>query len=348
MVLVENGRGDWTWQPRPAAPKAAPKLPASTARTPAPIVQEPCVFTKPVTVVDTPGITIKEFFGIVASKDGTASFALADVHRADEAAFQAPRFAEYVVITKGSLDLHTVHADGAQLTKTHVAEGEGVYLPAGLRVKWSWPEPCQYTVVCVPAFSPLTAGSDLAAEGGPDTVIDSATRTQLAQMHNSAGIRASAPRHQALMVLSELPAGLTPLVVKPVAVVEAPGITIHEHFGNVASHDAAASLGRAVVKGPAQEAWQTPGFDEFVICTKGSIEFYYGDGKSKSISAGQGIFLPNHLRVKWVWPEATDYTVLCLPAFTPELCGREAEESATNAKDSASMERLQRLHAERS
>ena len=93
------------------------------------------------------------------------------------------------------------------------------------------------------------------------------------------------------------------------------------------------------------QAWQAPGFDEFVVCTKGAIEFLYEGGRSKSIVAGQGIFLPKHLRVKWVWPEATEYTVLCLPAFTPELCGREAEESATNAKDSASMQRLQEMHA---
>ena len=48
-----------------------------------------------------------------------------------------------------------------------------------------------------------------------------------------------------------------------------------------------------------------------------------------------------------VWPEATEYEVLCLPAFTPALCGREAEENATNAKDSASMARLEQLHKQR-
>ena len=48
-----------------------------------------------------------------------------------------------------------------------------------------------------------------------------------------------------------------------------------------------------------------------------------------------------------VWPEATEYEVLCLPAFTPALCGREAEENATNAKDSESMARLEQLHAQR-
>ena len=40
-----------------------------------------------------------------------------------------------------------------------------------------------------------------------------------------------------------------------------------------------------------------------------------------------------NLQVKWIWPEATKYTVLCLPAFSPELSGREAEEGATVAKE---------------
>ena len=39
------------------------------------------------------------------------------------------------------------------------------------------------------------------------------------------------------------------------------------------------------------------------------------------------------LKVKWIWPESTQYTVLCLPAFTPELSGREVEDGTTVAKD---------------
>ena len=73
----------------------------------------------------------------------------------------------------------------------------------------------------------------------------------------------------------------------------------------------------------------------------------YGDGLKTSLRAGQGIFLPREVRVKWVWLEATTYFVLCLPAFSPDLSGREAEEGATVAKDSASMKRLEALHEER-
>ena len=330
--MVQADDGSWEWRQKVLAAGAS----LSSA--------EPIVYD-PVTVLDTPGITIREFIGNVASKTSSCSFALATVHRADTAAFQVPRFAEYVIVNSGTLELLTVAADGAGIVKTAVPAGEGVYLPAGLRVKWQWPAPCTYTVVCVPAFSPLTPGSEASATS--DTVVDQSSRAALSELHRVAAQASKAPEALPLTLGKEQAAGITPLVVKPVAVVEAPGITITEHFGNVASSDPNASLGRAVVKGPSEEAWQAPLFDEYVVCTSGSIEFDYGEGQRKRIVAGQGVFLPKGLRVKWVWPEATTYSVLCLPAFTPALCGREAEENATNAKDSASMARLEALHKAR-
>ena len=335
--MVQADDGSWEWRQKVLAAQSKPGASLSSA--------EPIVYN-PVTVLDTPGITIREFLGNVASKTSSCSFALATVHRADTAAFQVPRFAEYVIVNSGTLELLTVAADGAGLVKTTVPAGEGVYLPAGLRVKWQWPAPCTYTVVCVPAFSPLTSGSE--ASAASDTVVDQSSRAALSEFHRVAGQVSEAPEVNPealpLTLGKEQAAGITPLVVKPVAVVEAPGITITEHFGNVASSDPNASLGRAVVKGPSQEAWQAPAFDEYVVCTSGSIDFDYGEGQRKRIVAGQGVFLPKGLRVKWVWPEATTYLVLCLPAFTPALCGREAEENATNAKDSESMARLEALH----
>lgn len=343
MELVQIGNS-WEWRQKPVVGDAtSTKASSADSKYTGP---EPKVNAAPVKVLDTDAITISEFFGQVSTLTGSASFALATVRRAIdpwEVAWQTPQFAEYVIVNSGRLDLYTEHANGCELTKTSVEAGQGVYLPAGLRVKWAWPEACTYTVVCVPAFSVHTSGSESA--DGRNAAVDDAARASLARMHLTKGMSATAPRYLPNTVVGKLPKGIPPLVVTPVPVVEAPGITITEHFGNVSSSDPQASLGMAVVKGPSQEAWQAPQFDEYVVCTKGSIEFLYGDGRKKSIVAGQGIFLPMNLRVKWVWPEATNYTVLCLPAFTPELCGREAEENATNAKDSASMARLQQLHA---
>jgi len=44
--------------------------------------------------------------------------------------------------------------------------------------------------------------------------------------------------------------------------------------------------------------------------------------------------------VKWIWPTATQYTVLCLPAFSPELSGREADAGATVAKEGGVLPRF--------
>ncbi|CAJ1401025.1 unnamed protein product [Effrenium voratum] len=108
--------------------------------------------------------------------------------------------------------------------------------------------------------------------------------------------------------------------------------------------DGAFSLASARVREASEEAYQAPLFDEFVICNEGSIEFLHGEERLR-LQEGEAVFLPKSLRVKWIWPQATRYTVLCLPAFSPELSGREAEEGATVAKDSKSMERLEALHA---
>lgn len=306
---------------------------AAAAQTP--LVTTPCK------VVDTANLTISEYFGHVASKDGTCSFAVVEVRAADSAAFQTPAFAEYVICNQGIIELE--HSDGEIV---RVEPGQGAFLPSKLRLRWRFPGPCEYTVVCMPAFSPELAAHEESSGG---TIVSAEARERLKAMHHEAG---SAPTQGGAAGGAAGAEGGAPLratLVAPVSVVEAPGITIVEHFGHVASRDGAASLGVATVKGASEEAWQCPQFDEFVICAKGSIDFVYageGGGQTKVfVGAGQGVFLPKGLRVKWVWLEACSYYVLCLPAFSPGLCGREAEEGATVAKDSASMQRLEQMHA---
>lgn len=291
---------------------------------------QPCVI-KPIDVVEGPGITITEYFGHVASKDGAASLAIAKVKHADKAGFQAPQFAEYVICNEGSIEF--VYGDS---TSTRIEAGEAVFLPKGFRVKWTWPTAATYTVVCLPAFSPALSGSEV--DDPSCTVVNTASRQKLAELHHEVGSEHELGSTGVAAVEAELS------VVKPVDVVQADAITITEYFGHVASKDGTASLAMATVREASEEAFQAPQFDEYVICTEGSIDFQYGDGKHMHVKAGEGVFLPKGLRVKWIWPEATKYTVLCLPAFSPELSGRESDENATVAKDSLSMERLESLH----
>eukprot|EP00929_Paragymnodinium_shiwhaense_P106889 TRINITY_DN7272_c0_g2_i2.p1 TRINITY_DN7272_c0_g2~~TRINITY_DN7272_c0_g2_i2.p1 ORF type:complete len:687 (+),score=189.55 TRINITY_DN7272_c0_g2_i2:275-2062(+) len=287
------------------------------------------LLVKPVNVVEAPAITITEYFGHVAAGLGTASLAIADVRQAAEEAFQTPLFDEYVICNSGLIEF-VFNGD----SRMRLSPGQGLFLPKNVRVKWIWLEPSKYTVLCLPAFSPLLCGRE--AEEGSTVAKDSASMKKLEELH--------AGKHEGEKADRNGAAAAEAVIVKPVAVVDAPGITITECFGHVASQLSTASLAMAVVKGPSEEAWQAPHFDEYVICTEGSIEFLYADAARVKIVAGEGAFLPKGMRVKWIWPEATKYTVLCLPAFTPVWSGREAEESATVAKDSASMQRLEKLH----
>jgi len=297
----------------------------------------PLAVVKPVDVVDAPGITITECFGHVASKDGTCSLGMAVVKGASEEAWQAPGFDEYVICNQGTIEF--LHGD-AGAESVRISAGEGVFLPKGLRVKWKWLEACKYTVLCLPAFSPELSGRE--DEEGATVAKSSESMQKLAELHAASGKTADADA--TCQDVAKHAADAKPTVFKPVNVVEAPGITITEYFGHVASNDGTCSLGTAVVKGASEEAWQAPKFDEYVICNEGTIEFLHGEGESTRICSGQGIFLPKDLRVKWKWLEACKYTVLCLPAFAPELSGREEEESATVAKSSESMRNLEELH----
>mmetsp|Transcript_89483 Transcript_89483/g.191788 ORF Transcript_89483/g.191788 Transcript_89483/m.191788 type:complete len:313 (-) Transcript_89483:80-1018(-) len=297
------------------------------------MAQKPVV-TKPVDVVDAPGITVTEYFGRVATKDSTTSFARAKVKGADAANFQAPQFSEYVICTSGCIELE--HSDS---TRTRVEAGQGVFLPKGLRIKWTWPGAAEYLAVCLPAFSPELAGTEVDDSSGG--VVDQEARRKLAKLHQGAGAQPEAEESGAAL-------DARPIVVKPVDVVSAEQITITEHFGHVASSDGTASFAIATVKSASEEAFQAPQFDEYVVCIEGAIDFFHesveGVGERTHVQAGEAVFLPKGLRVKWIWPEPTKYAVLCLPAFSPAISGREAEEGATVAKDSASMSRLEDLH----
>jgi len=102
----------------------------------------------PVDVVKVDTLTITEFFGNVSSKDSKLSACYATVTEKCAEAYQAPDFDEYVLVLKG--EIHLEQTEGT----TVVGEGKAVLLKAGERVKWTWPGPCIYIPVCLPAFTP--------------------------------------------------------------------------------------------------------------------------------------------------------------------------------------------------
>jgi len=261
------------------------------------------------TVVDIPDVTIREYFGNVATRDATISAAHVTIHKESSEAWQTPKFDEYVIITKG--EVHLLHAAG----KTIVKQGHGVFLKAGFRVKWVFPAPCEYIPLCLPAFSPDNVCREEENESS-EPPSEPATETTSGDID-----------------------GL--VVTTSVDVVKTPALTISEYFGGVASKDATISACVAVVNAECEEAYQTPDFDEYVIVLEGEVHLQQTEGVTK-VAAGNGVLLKKGERVKWTWPGCCKYIPVCLPAFTPTNCHREEEEGTV--KDGDAMAKLHALH----
>jgi uncharacterized cupin superfamily protein len=260
--------------------------------------------TEPVDVVTVPDqLVISEYFGNVATKDGTLSAAHVKWLKGGAEDWQTPEFDEWVVIIAGEVNLE--HAGGP----TTVKGGSGVFLPKGLRVRWVFPDACEYVALCLPGFTP-----------------DNVHREE-------PGHNAPAPAHMV--------AEAKPTVFSPVDVVKAGDLTITEYFGRVASKDTRISACMATVTAACSEAYQAPDFDEYVLVLKGTLELHQTEGITK-IEPGRAVFLKAKERVKWVWPGECTYMPICLPAFSPENCHREEEDAAV--KDKECMDRLHQLH----
>lgn len=265
-------------------------------------------------VVSIPGLTIKEFHGGVSTKDSKLSSVHETITMSNNNPWRCPEFTEYILMIRG--EAHVEHgsencnddeADGKKVTV--VKAGNGVYLPKGCRVRVNYPGPAELVAICLPAFSPETEHRE-----------EEGTAAPLAHATVS-----------------------TPTLVKSVDVVKAPALTITEYFGNVASKDDSLSACVANVKEPCSDAWQRPEFAEWVLVLSGVLHLKHADGTAV-VPAGSGVFLAANERVKWVWPEACTYVPICIPAFTPDGCRREAEEGSAKDADPKTMVELQKLH----
>lgn len=257
-------------------------------------------------VVAIPGLTIKEFFGNVATKEGTLSAVHEQMSEPSTSnPWRCPEFAEYIVVVTG--EAHVDHKDGTIKAKA----GEGVYFPPGCRVRVNFPDKAEVVAICLPAFSPETE-------------------------HRQEGDNATPSSHATDSV---------PTLVRAVDVVTAPALTITEFFGNVANQDSKLSACVAKVADPCTEAWQQPEFSEWVLVLNGMLHIESDAGLTK-VPAGSGVFLAANERVKWIWPEACTYVPICMPAFTPGGCRRETEEGSAKDVDPQTMAKLHALHAE--
>jgi len=255
-----------------------------------------------VNVVDIPGLSIKEFHGGVSTKETRLSAVQEIVTEPSVGPWRCPEFDEYILVAEG--EAHVEH--GAVGKIDIVKAGSGVYLPKGCRVRVNFLGPAEVVAICLPAFSPDTEHRE--EEGEANTAA-------LAHKVDS-----------------------TPELIKSVDVVKAPTLTITEYFGNVTSKDNSISACIAKVDEPCTEAWQRPDFAEWVLVLTGTLHLEHAEGTT-IVPAGSGVFLAANERVKWIWPEPCTYVPICIPAFSPDGCRREAGEKQKRAAQKMPIQR---------
>ncbi|MDR8408614.1 cupin [Nonomuraea sp. 3-1Str] len=101
------------------------------------------------------GKLIDEHVGRVNSGDEAVSIAHMVAPPGWEEPAQTPSFTEYTVVLRGTVLVE--HAEGV----IEVAAGQSVVSEPGEKIRYSaGPEGAEYIAVCLPAFSPETAGRD--------------------------------------------------------------------------------------------------------------------------------------------------------------------------------------------
>ncbi|MEV0146723.1 MULTISPECIES: cupin [unclassified Nonomuraea] len=101
------------------------------------------------------GKLIDEHVGRVNSGDEAVSIAHMVAPPGWEEPAQTPSFTEYTVVLRGAVLVE--HAEGV----IEVAAGQSVVSEPGEKIRYSaGPDGAEYIAVCLPAFSPETAGRD--------------------------------------------------------------------------------------------------------------------------------------------------------------------------------------------
>jgi mannose-6-phosphate isomerase-like protein (cupin superfamily) len=102
------------------------------------------------------------------------------------------------------------------------------------------------------------------------------------------------------------------------------GKTIDEYVGRVTTGTPEVSVAHMVAPGGWDEPAQTPAFDEITVVLRGTVRVEH-DGGALDVQAGQAVITRAGERVRYLapTPEGAEYVAVCLPAFAPDLAGRE-------------------------
>jgi len=130
------------------------------------------------------------------------------------------------------------------------------------------------------------------------------------------------------------------IIGKSQRVVDAPGLTIDELAGNVASKEDRISIAFVEAKKGTAEPFLTLHYDEWICIKKGKILFE-NDGGNVTANAGDTVFIKKGTRFRPSFLEDSEYIPVCLPAFSPDRCIREDGENQEGQKIA---ENLKNLH----
>jgi len=122
-------------------------------------------------------------------------------------------------------------------------------------------------------------------------------------------------------------------------VVNAPGLSIDELAGNVATKNDRISIAHVKAAKGTSEPFLTLHYDEWICVLKGKIQFENVDG-NVTASAGDTVFIREGTRFKPSFLEDSEYVPVCLPAFRPDRCIREDGDNEQGQKISDNLKSL--------
>ena len=115
------------------------------------------------------------------------------------------------------------------------------------------------------------------------------------------------------------------LISEPTRIPVPGGKVINEHVGRVNTGSEAVSVAHMIAPAGWDEPYQTPQFDEITVVLKGAVTVEH-EGGSITVGAGQSVLASAGERIRYrCGDEGAEYVAVCLPAFSPDTVGREAE-----------------------
>jgi len=114
-------------------------------------------------------------------------------------------------------------------------------------------------------------------------------------------------------------------------VVDAPGLSIDELAGNVATEDDTISIAHVHAKAGTGEPWLTLHYDEWICVVAGTMKMEREGEPDLEATAGQTVKIAKGTRFRPSFPADCEYIPVCLPAFRPDRCIREDTDSQGEA-----------------